>query len=173
MLRPDPKVLGGAAALVIGLAASIAVTFEGSPATSYLDRLPLTPTPTACQGHTGPDVEVGQVYSAAQCAAWFQADMLVANSTVRRCYPVDMPPSIEAAISDLAFNVGPGGKGVKDGVCELRSGAQPKIRQLAHQRRWSAVCEQFQYWAKAGGRVLAGLVRRRAAERDLCLRGVP
>lgn len=172
MLR-NPKLIGGAAAIVIALAASLAAPFEGKPKTSYLDSLPLNPTPTACRGHTGADVEVGKVYSDEQCAAWFRADLQEANATVRRCYPADMPPPIEAAITDLAFNVGPGGKGVKDGVCELRSGRQPQIRQLAHAQRWRAVCEQFQYWTKAGGRVLAGLVRRRAAERDLCLQGVP
>lgn len=44
-------------------------------------------------------------------------------------------------------------------------------------RRFSAgdfrgACDAFLMWTKAGGKVVRGLVNRRRAERDLCLRGL-
>ncbi|MFG0419755.1 lysozyme [Pseudomonas sp. zjy_8] len=43
------------------------------------------------------------------------------------------------------------------------------LRRLLNARDYSAAADQFPRWNKAGGKVLAGLVRRRAAERDLFL----
>ena len=43
------------------------------------------------------------------------------------------------------------------------------LRRLLNAGNYSAAAEQFPRWNKAGGQVLAGLVRRRAAERDLFL----
>lgn len=43
------------------------------------------------------------------------------------------------------------------------------LRRLLNAGNYAAAAEQFARWNKAGGQVLAGLVRRRAAERDLFL----
>lgn len=40
-------------------------------------------------------------------------------------------------------------------------------------RQWAAACDAFLMWNKAGGKVVAGLVNRRAAERALCLQDLP
>lgn len=47
--------------------------------------------------------------------------------------------------------------------------ASSTLRRLLNAGSYAAAAEQFPRWNKAGGRVLAGLVRRRAAERDLFL----
>ncbi|MFP3331443.1 MULTISPECIES: lysozyme [unclassified Pseudomonas] len=43
------------------------------------------------------------------------------------------------------------------------------LRRLINAGNYVAAADQFPRWNKAGGKVLAGLVRRRAAERDLFL----
>jgi lysozyme len=43
------------------------------------------------------------------------------------------------------------------------------LRRLLNAGDYAAAAEQFTRWNKAGGQVLAGLTRRRAAERDLFL----
>ncbi|MNH36694.1 Lysozyme RrrD [compost metagenome] len=43
------------------------------------------------------------------------------------------------------------------------------LRRLLNAGNYASAAEQFPRWNKAGGKVLAGLVRRRAAERDLFL----
>lgn len=158
----------GASVAVLALAAALMTTFEGSPKAAYMDRLPSNPTPTACEGHTGPDVEVGKVYSKEQCAAWKQQDLIAANNIVHRCVTREMPVGVEAALTDFAINVGAGREGVKDGLCVLKNGHMPRIRVYANAGNWPAVCNEFQYWTNAGGRKLTGLVRRAEARRALC-----
>ncbi|MGC3891299.1 lysozyme [Pseudomonas urmiensis] len=46
------------------------------------------------------------------------------------------------------------------------------LRRLINAGNYTAAAEQFPRWNKAGGQVLAGLSRRRAAERDLFLEAV-
>lgn len=40
-------------------------------------------------------------------------------------------------------------------------------------RQWASACDAFLMWDKAGGKVVAGLANRRAAERVLCLKDLP
>lgn len=162
------KQASGAGVLVVAIVAAMMTTFEGSPKAAYMDRLPLNPTPTACEGHTGPDVQVGKVYSPEQCAEWKRQDIINANNIVRRCVTRDMPVGVEAALTDFVINLGPGREGVKDGLCILKNGRQPRIRVYANAGDWPAVCNEFQYWTSAGGRKLPGLVRRAEARRAVC-----
>lgn len=37
---------------------------------------------------------------------------------------------------------------------------------------WRGACDAFLMWSKAGGRTVKGLLRRRQAERAVCLRGL-
>lgn len=67
---------------------------------------------------------------------------------------VDTPGRL-AALTDLAYNIGLG---------NLR--ASTLIR-LVRAGRWDDVPAQFARWNRAGGRVLPGLVKRRAAEAAL------
>ncbi|MCK2118973.1 lysozyme, partial [Pseudomonas juntendi] len=43
------------------------------------------------------------------------------------------------------------------------------LRRLLNSGDYAGAADQFPRWNKAGGKVLAGLTRRRAAERDLFL----
>lgn len=79
-----------------------------------------------------------------------------------------------AALASFLFNVGAGAINVKDGLFELKSAPRrPSTlwrKALAGDHQGAAA--EFAKWNKAGGVVMAGLTRRREAERKLYLRNV-
>lgn len=66
-----------------------------------------------------------------------------------------------AAATSLAYNIGITGFCGSTAARRFRAGD------------WRGACEAFAMWDKAGGRVVRGLVRRRDAERRLCLTDLP
>lgn len=70
------------------------------------------------------------------------------------CPNVDTPERL-AALIDFTFNLGAG---------NLRSST---LRRRVNEGDWDAAKIEIMKWTRGGGRVLPGLVRRRAAERDL------
>lgn len=156
-------VVGGSAVGLL-LAALLVVQWEGYSATPYRDAVGVL---TVCYGHTGA-VQPRQRYTQAECARMLASDLGEAWRTVQRCINAPMADHQAAALVSFAYNVGPGAPGVKDGLCWLKSGAQPRIRVLANQGRWDLACAQLPHWTLAGGRKLRGLERRRQAEQALC-----
>lgn len=143
-----------AGAGVLAVAATVIKPWEGKRHEVYMDAVGV---PTVCYGHTGPDVVPGKVYTQAECDALLDADMREANGYVRRCIGVPMLVQIEASLTSLVFNVGP------RAVC-----GDSTIRRKALANDWPAACKAIDLWRYAGGRVLRGLVLRRADERKLC-----
>jgi len=173
----NPRVVAGASAVVLALAGALTSSFEGRSHTVYMDRLPALAIPTVCDGHTGPDVVIGKVYTDAECDALRQQDLLAANAIVRRCVDREMPPKVEAAVTDFTLNVGAGraGKGAdrgKDGFCVLRSGKPSTMRVLANAGDWAGVCRQFMAWTTSNGVEYGGLIKRRRKEQALCESGL-
>jgi lysozyme len=64
-----------------------------------------------------------------------------------------------AALTSFAYNLGSGALG-----------SSTLLREL-NQRHYARAANEFLKWDRAGGRVLAGLTRRRRAERRMFLRG--
>jgi lysozyme len=62
-----------------------------------------------------------------------------------------------SALTSFTFNV--------DCSALMRSSLRMKL----NKREYQGVADEFVKWRMAGGRILAGLVRRRAAERSLFL----
>jgi hypothetical protein len=65
------------------------------------------------------------------------------------------------AVASLAQNIGVSTYCSSTVAARIRSGG------------WRDACDEFLRWNKAGGRVLAALIRRRNFERALCLDGLP
>ena|SRR5690606_19225958 len=154
MAKTGAKVgLGSALALLI--AGAIVAKYE--PAANqnkpYWD--PWGKVWTVCEGHTG-DVDPNRLYTDAECQAFKDADLAVANAAVHRCIPVPMLVQIEAALTDAAYNIGP------KVVCDST------LRQKALANDWPGACAELDRWRKAGRRVLPGLVRRRFDARGIC-----
>jgi lysozyme len=153
----------------LGLAGALAIIpiYEGTFLKRYIDPVGI---PTDCTGHTGPDVRA--VNTQAQCDEKLSADILTANKVVDSCVTVPLNPNQRSAFVSFAFNVGRGGKGIKDGFCELRSGGAPSFLRKLNAKDYAGACNGLNQWVNAGGKPLPGLVKRRQAESALCMKGV-
>jgi len=132
-------------------AAALAVPFiakwEGRPERGYRDPVGV---PTACYGHTGPEVVVGRVYTDAECMAFLGRDVVEHGLRIDRCLTRVPPQPLYAATLDLAHNAGTAA------VC-----ASGLVRRI-NAGDWAGACAELPKWRTAGGRVLPGLVNRRA-----------
>jgi lysozyme len=140
---------------VLALAGALVTHWEGFRADPYKD---VTGVLTACYGHTLGVQD--RTYTRAECNALMQGDLADADAIVRRCIPQPIPPQIEAALVDAAYNIGP------------RVVCGSTIQRRARAGDWSGVCDGLLAWRYAGGKVSPGLLNRRVAERNLCMEGV-
>ncbi|RAU21069.1 lysozyme [Paramagnetospirillum kuznetsovii] len=125
--------------------------FEGCRLESY--RCPAN-VPTVGWGHTGREVHDGLEISQAQADAWLMEDLLEAEKDVR--FLVGKHPVSEnqmSALTSFQFNTGKlAGSTLLRKVCE---------------GDFDGASNEFSRWVHASGKVLPGLVRRRAAEAEL------
>lgn len=147
----------GLVALAIAIAAPIVMDFEGKRNVTYLDPILI---PTVCFGHTGSGVEKGRRYTDEECRAMLHGDMRRHADGIAMCLTREMPPEALAASVSLAFNIG------------VRAFCRSTIARKFNAGDVRGACNGFPAWKRAGGRVLPGLVRRRAAEQALCLQAL-
>lgn len=152
----DLKTHGKRATVIAAAVAALATGYEGTVLKSYVDPVGVL---TACTGHTGPELRPGQVFSRAQCASLLNADVAKAVDQVIACVPA-APDRVTAAFGDAVYNLGP------TIACDRTRSTAARLLAAG---QWDAACLQLPRWNMAGGRVLPGLTRRRAAELDLCL----
>src|SRR5471032_1945879 len=133
-------------------------TLRGEPIPASLLVLSGAPW-TGGWGHTGPEMRYGMTFSREQAVAWLRQDVASAEATVRRLVRVELNQEEYDALVDLVFNIGSGNFNSSTLLSKLNSGDTE-----------GAIAE-FARWNKAGGVVLAGLVKRREAERVLFLLG--
>lgn len=149
------------AVLALALAGAGMAKFEGDIRTPYKDPVGIT---TVCEGHTGRDIEARR-YSAAECAELKRKDLMAASAVVDSCIKAPLTVGQRAALLDFAFNVGHGRKGVKDGLCVLKSGGTPTITRLFNAGKPVQACAEFPKW---NAQRLPGITKRRAEEERLC-----
>jgi len=159
--RKGPATVAGVAfAAVLAIAAPFVAKWEGNEPVGYADVVGIA---TACIGHTGPDVVVGQSYTAEECRQFFASDAGSAARAIDACVRVPLRANEAAALLSLAFNAG-GPRVCNSTMVRLVNEGQPAAT-------W---CREFSKWVYAGGRKIKGLVNRRADEMKLCLgAGVP
>lgn len=144
--------------------------FEGEMLEAYRDPVNIW---TICSGTTR-NVKPGDTATREICAAMRREDMSEAAEIVLRYVPPEALTLERAfALTSFVHNVGPGKKGVKDGFLALKKTGEPSTM-LKKLRAGDirGACNQLPLWNKAGGKELRGLTRRRAAEKELCLRGL-
>lgn len=153
--------IGGGVGLALSLAIGVVQHYEGTETEAYPDPIGI---PTICTGHTGADVALGQTRSQAECDELLAGDLGKAFDAIDRDVTPEvnasMPTARRAALASFIFNVGEG--------AFARSTLLKKLN--AGQTR--AACNELSHWIYANGRKLAGLVTRRATERQLCLMGL-
>lgn len=152
----------------LGTLLSVLAFYEGVEYTSYKD----TNSYAICSGWTH-GVKPGDTATPEQCEeltleAVRQADRVIST------YLPDFPdsPEMRAAYISFIYNVGIGGRGVKDGFVYLRSGEHSTMFKLIRDGKYEQACHELPKWNKAGGKILGGLVKRRETEKEMCLEGL-
>lgn len=120
-------------------------------------------------GSTGPDIKAGTVWTQEQADRRFFEHLEEFEDLLDAHVYVSLAQNEYDALVSFIYNVGPGMRGVKDGLIQLKNGNQSTLlkRVLAHDRMGAA--NEFRKWNRAGGVELAGLTRRRNAEAALYL----
>ena len=137
--------------------------YEGFRTEAYLDSVGI---PSLGYGHTA-GVKMGDTCTLAQATAWLLQDISYAEDIVNNAVTSDINENQRAALISFVFNIGGGKEGVKDGLVELKSGGQSHLLQYVNLGAFGKASEEFTKWAKAGGVVLIGLMKRRVDEQTL------
>lgn len=155
--------------MAAGLATGLIVAAEGVEYVGYREPVGVV---TSCAGHTKTAV-LGKKYTEAECREQFMADVIEHGAGVDKCLNPGVPLEMRAAFTSFAFNLGVGN------FCGSR------IAALANAGDYAGACRAINMapdgravwvYVKAGKnpdgswkyKVLPGLVKRRAAERELC-----
>lgn len=143
--------IGGAlTGLALVLATSLIARDEGLVQKPYRDPVGIL---TVCYGHTGKDIQQRK-YSKEECTAMLQRDIQRHVPDCLRKTP--LTEMQQAAFVSLAYNIGTGA------FCKSSAFKAAQAGDMA------AACKNIERHVKAGGKVLPGLVKRRAYERALC-----
>lgn len=145
--------LGGTAVV---LAVPLVQKYEGTVLRSYRDPVGII---TACTGHTGPELKMGQTYTRQQCEDMLYKD-LARHADALSCISAPLTDGQRAAFVSFAFNVG------NEAFC--RSTLVRKV----NSGDIDGACAELSRWTYASGKQLPGLIKRRAAERQLCEAGL-
>jgi lysozyme len=126
--------------------------FEGCRLTAYQDVAGVW---TIGYGHTGPDVSPGLTITQAQAEQLLQQDAASAAACVNQAVTVALNQDEFDALVDFVFNIGRGAFQASTMLRDLNSGD------------FAGAAGEFDKWDHAGGKVVAGLLRRREAEQAL------
>lgn len=136
--------------------------FEGLRLEAYPDPAHGWNVPTIGYGHTSaagePKVTRGMKITAAEADAILRRDLGQYERSVSEAVKVPLNENQFSALVSFTFNLGAGNLRKSTLLKKLNAGD------------YAGAADQFRHWNKAGGKTLAGLTRRRAAERDLFLR---
>lgn len=150
------KLIAKIGASSVALVIPLVVYYEGVVLRTYADPINKI---TACVGHTGPELRMGQKYTRQQCEDMLYGDLLK-HAQALDCIKQPMTDGQKAAFLSFAFNVG------NKAFCDST------LARKANAGDMPGACAELSRWTRAGGRELPGLVKRRAAERELCERGL-
>lgn len=137
-------------------AARLAAYFEGCKLTAYQDTGAVW---TIGYGHTS-GVHAGMTCTNEQAMSWLETDMSDAFNTVATKTHVALTDNQRAALADFVFNLGSGAYAGSTLLRKLNAGD------------YVGASAEFPRWVHDNGKVLAGLVKRRASERELFDTGI-
>lgn len=145
-------------AAILAAAAAFVGPWEGERTEAYLDRVASPPVWTVCYGETR-GVKAGDRYSSSECSEMLTGALGEFRDRLVTCIPSlpQQPEGVQVALVSWSYNVGTG------------AACRSTLAKRANAGRWRDACNQLPRWNKAGGRVVQGLVNRRAAEQRLCL----
>lgn len=127
--------------------------FEGLELKAYRDSVGIL---TIGYGHTHA-VKVGDVITDEQADIFLREDLQVAELTVNTNVKVKLTQGQFDALVSFVFNLGSGNFVKSTLIKKLNAGD------------YAGATDEFGKWVNAGGKKLSGLVKRRAAEREVFL----
>ncbi|HDR9199267.1 TPA: lysozyme [Burkholderia vietnamiensis] len=159
---PKKTLAGVVGAATAALLFSMVPKFEGLELVARPDPIGII---TACYGDTK-NVRAGQRFTSAECRARLEQLLIEHAEPVLKCTPGLKGHTFQlAAAISFAYNVGAGAYCGSTTAKRFNTGD------------WKGACRALNeadngraQWVTAGGRVLPGLVKRRAEERALCER---
>lgn len=148
------RLMGG----VLALAVAVVGGFEGVRLATYRD---VVGVPTVCFGETR-GVKMGDKYTMDECKVMLGDGLVEFEAGMRKCLraPDTIPDKTYVSFLSFAYNVGNGA------FCGST------LRRKADAGDLKGACDELPKWNKAGGKVIKGLVNRRAEERKLCREGL-
>ena len=155
-MTPRQRLVATIGASSVALVVQLVVYYEGVVLRTYADPINKI---TACTGHTGPELRMGQTFTKEQCETMLYGDLLK-HADALNCIKTPLADNQKAAFLSFAFNVGNGA------FCKSTLARKANAGDLI------GACAELSRWVMAGGRELPGLVKRRAAERQLCEKGL-
>jgi lysozyme len=127
-------------------------SFEGWRDTAYLCPADVL---TIGYGSTGAHVKAGMTITKERGTALLRADLARFEAAVTKVIIVDVTQNQYDAMVSLAFNIG------------VAAFTGSSVARRVNATDFKGAQASFALWNKGGGRVLPGLVRRRAAEAKL------
>jgi lysozyme len=145
-------------ALVGTLCCSITLTavpkFEGTILTTYKDPIGIA---TVCTGETM-TAALGRAYTPEQCETMLEDRLATEARDVLDCVPELKGKTYPLASAlSLSYNIG------------VRAFCNSTAARYFREGNILAACDQYSRFIYAGGKILPGLVKRRAIERQMCL----
>jgi lysozyme len=129
----------------------------------YRDRVYADPAPgaypTACFGQRVNE-PLGKQYTRAQCEEFLAIALATHGAQIAKCLPAELPNATRAAFTSFGYNVG------SARFCSS------SLARKANAGDLRGACLELDRWTYAGTKQLPGLVKRRAAEKALCLQGL-
>ena len=144
---------------VMAAAVALVGAWEGVRTVAYRDIVGI---PTVCFGETR-GVKMGDRYTMEECRTMLGDALVEFETGMRRCLrnPDAVPDKPYVAFLSLSYNIGTGA------FCKST------VARLANAGDIRGACNAIPAWNKAGGKVVKGLVNRRAEEQQICLEGAP
>jgi len=130
-------------------------SFEGLKKESYKDIVGVW---TIGYGTTGTDIGPNLVWTIEQCEARLLKDLEYFEKEIEKCIITPVTDNQFSAIVSLSYNVG------------INAVKKSTLLRLLNSKDYAGAADQFLRWNKAGGKEVAGLTRRRSAERELFLK---
>lgn len=139
--------------------------FEGLELEAYPDPGTGGAPWTIGYGHTGPEVKPGLTWTKDQAEQTLRSDLEPFERDVTQLVTVPINQNQFDALVSFCFNVGSDidSDDIAEGL-----GDSTLLKKL-NAGDYQGAADEFPKWNRAGGKVMAGLTKRRNAERDLFL----
>lgn len=156
-MKPTTKSRLKKSGALMAAAVALVGAWEGVRTVAYRD---IVGVPTVCFGETR-GVKMGDRYTMDECKAMLGDALVEFETGMRACLtnPDAIPAKSYTAFLSLSYNIG------------TRAFCGSTVARRANAGDIEGACNAIPAWNKAGGKVVKGLVNRRAEEQRICLEG--